>query len=411
MVNMNLKAIFTKAISACNLKKTFDRVIGVYFDGTKIFCINLNLDDKVEKWKVIHTAELTPFINTQLSERSRAILAEFDALDDDIPNEQRPEEDIRDLIAKKVASICINEWQIHSVALCINTDSLIVEIEDLSNIPKEKIANTVHYHIAAAGNFEVGTYLSSFMETGSGVWMEGISKIESDKWIQSFRKHGMELLALTAMPNEVAEIEDVDLSAADENFLKYGGIKAVFVAKSLAYQTNPNFLIDKTIDLTGWNYNRITAAIVLVTFLILSVIGTLDFLDYRQVKSELEHERSQLSLLESDRRKEEFIAKELAELKVMNQKISTLTEESFPWRGLLVHFGTIKIQGVWLRELHALEDRTIEVKGEAVTYEAVSSYVRALENDSDVFKTVNLKNSEMKTGEQLVKFVIEVKFI
>ena len=134
-------------------------------------------------------------------------------------------------------------------------------------------------------------------------------------------------------------------------------------------------------------------------------------MDYRQVKSELEHERSQLSLLESDRRKEEFIAKELAELKVMNQKISTLTEESFPWRGLLVHFGTIKIQGVWLRELHALEDRTIEVKGEAVTYEAVSSYVRALENDSDVFKTVNLKNSEMKTGEQLVKFVIEVKFI
>ena len=49
---------------------------------------------------------------------------------------------------------------------------------------------------------------------------------------------------------------------------------------------------------------------------ILSVIGTLDFLDYRQVKSELEHERSQLSLLESDRRKEEFIAKELAVKKI-----------------------------------------------------------------------------------------------
>ena len=394
MVNMNLKATFTKIISACTLKRALDRVIGVYFDGTTIFCVNLNLDDTSKKWKVVNTIELTPI-----------------KFDDNLPDEQHSEEDIRDLIAGKIASICINEWQINIAALCIDTDKLIIEVEDLSNIPKDKIANTVHYHIAAAGNFEIGAYLSSFMEIDSGVWMEGISKVESDKWIRLFQKHGIELLALTAMPDEITEIKDVDLSVADDSFLKYGGIKAAFAAKSLSYQTNPNFLIDKTVDLTSWNYKRITMAIILVTFLISSVIGILDFLDYRKIQSELEHERSQLSLLESDRRKEEFIAKELAELKDMNQTISTLTEGSFPWRGLLVHFGTIKIQGVWLRELHALEDRTIEIKGEATTYEAVSSYVRALENDSDVFETVNLKNSEMKTDEQLVKFVIEVKFI
>ena len=101
--------------------------------------------------------------------------------------------------------------------------------------------------------------------------------------------------------------------------------------------------------------------------------------------------------------------KDLAELKNRNQIIANLSENNFPWRSLLIHFGTVKIQGVWLTEIRSLTDRNIEVKGEAVSYEAAASYVKALENDSNVFKTVQLKHSEMKSeGQQLVQFVIEL---
>ena len=410
-MSINLKNIFTKIISSWSLKRKFDKTVGIYFNGSKIFCVNLNLtsaEDNLSKWKVVDTAELTLIINGQLSERSRSILMEFDALDDDIPDEETPREKLIELIAEKVSSLC-TYWQVNSVALCVDSDDVITTVEDLSGIPKDKIPNTVQYQIAVAGNLEANTYLYSFLETDSGVWMEGILNTEALKYTQAFQERGLQLLALTAMPDEVQTVESIDLTDIDIDFLEYGGMKAAFAAKSLVYRVNPNFLQNQTVDLEGWNYKGITAAVILITFLTMAVIGCLDFWEYRQVNSELEHERNRLALLESDRRKEEFINKDLAELKNRNQIIANLSENNFPWRSLLIHFGTVKIQGVWLTEIRSLTDRNIEVKGEAVSYEAAASYVKALENDSNVFKTVQLKHSEMKSeGQQLVQFVIEL---
>ena len=408
----NLRVIFTKIISSLSLKRKFDKTVGIYFDGSKIFCVSLKLtsdeNGQPVKWKIVETTELTLIVKGQLSEKSRAILMEFDALDDDIADEDTSEENLIELIAKKVASLCTNNWQINSAALCIDTDKVVVTVENLSNVPKDKISNNVQYQIAVSGNFEADTYLYSFMETNSGVWMEGISKVEASKYIQAFQKNEMQLLSLTAMPDEIETLEDIDLTDADINFLERGGVKAVFAARSLALKTNPNFLQEQTVDLDGWNYRGITSVIVLVTFFMITVLGALDFLEYRQIKADLEYERNQIKLLASDRHKEEFIEKDLNELKNRNQIIATLSENIFPWRGLLVHFGTIKIQGVWLKEVRSLNDKSIEIKGEAVNYEAVGSYVRALENDSDVFKNVQLKNSEAKSDGQLVQFTIEL---
>lgn len=411
-MNINLKNIFTKIISFRSLKRKFDKTVGIYFDGSKIFLVNLNLtsaeDDSIPKWKVVDTAELATNVKGQLSDRSRKILIEFDALDSDIIDEETSESNVIELIANKMSSFCAKNWNVNSAALCINNDDLAIVVEDLSGIPKDKIPNTVQYQIAVTGNFETGTYFYSFMETDAGVWMEGISKVDASKYIQAFQQNDIQLLCLTAMPEELQTVEDIDLKGIDLDFLERGGMKAIFAARSLAYKTNPNFLQEQTVDLEGWNYKGITAAILLLTFLIMTVIGALDFWEYSKISDDLEYERSQLALLESDRRKEEFIEKDLSELKNRNQIISTLSENTFPWRGLLIHFGTVKIQGVWLKEIHSLNERNIEIKGEAINYEMIASYVRALENDSDVFKTVRLKNSEMKSNEQLVQFVIEL---
>ena len=406
-MNTNLKNTFIEIISSWSLKRTFDKTIGIYFDGSKMFCVKLNLPFGSSDWKIVDTVELTPIIKGQLSNRSRAILMEFDALDDDIIDDESSNEDILKLIAKKAASLC-NDWQVDSVALCIDTDRVITTVEDLSNVPKDKIKNTAQYQIAVAGSFEADSYLYSFMETGSDVWMEGILKAEASKYVQAFQRNGIQLLGLTAMPDEFQTIDGIDLTDVDTNFLERGGMKALFAAKSLAYRTNPNFLKEQTLELEGWNYGRIAAAIVLVTFLTMAVIGAFDFREYKQVSDELEYERKQLALLESDRRKEKFIEDDLAELKNRNQIIATLSDNAFPWRSLLIHFGTVKIQGVWLKEIHSLGDRNIEIKGEAVSYEAAANYVKALENDRDVFKTVHLKNSAMKSNEQILQFTIEL---
>ena len=384
---MNLQDIFTKFISACALKKKFEKAVGVYIGNENILCVHVNFvhseDNRIGQWKVIDIAGINLYVADK--------------------------ENLHKLAAEKVAELCkVKEWQTTNIALCIDSAEIVTDIEDLSNIPKDKIPASVRYQIAVTGNFDADTYLYSFMETDFGIWMEGISKINAHNWIMAFRNNGLELLTLTTMPNEIENIEGIDLSNIDSEFLERGGIKAVFAARSLVCQTNPNFLMEQATEIKGWNFKRITAAIVIITFCVTIGIAAFDFWECRQVEIALEREREQLALLESDRRKEEFINKDLAELKNKNQIISDLSKNAFPWRGLLVHFGSIKINGVWLREMRTLENKSIEIKGEAVSYEAVASYVEALENDRDIFSKVELKNSETQPKSQFVQFTVNL---
>ena len=416
---INLKNIFTKLISACSFKKKFDKATGIYCNGEKIFFVNVSLiqskKELLNQWKVVDFAEISLISNNQLSERSRQILMEFDALDDDIP-ESIEVENIRELIAKKVAELFrIRNWNGNAIALCLNSEDVITEIEDLSNIPEDKIPNAVHYQMAVAGNFEADTYLSAFMKIEFGVWMEGISKTEAFKWTQAFKKNGMNLLALTAIPEKVQKVDGIDLNNLQENFLNVGGIKALFAVKNLIYKTKTNFLTDRTIDLSGWNFAKITITLFLTMSLIIILISTVDFWNYRQAKKHFEYEQEKLALLESDKRKEEFIKKNLEELKDKNQILSNLSKDLFTWRALLIHLGTVKVKDVWLREVHTLDDNRIEIKGEAMDYESMADYVKNLENDHDIFKTVVVKSSEIREDNnhkrQIVQFVIVLELL
>ena len=430
MTNMNLRVIFTKIFSECALKKIFNKVIGIYFDSEKLFCVHLSLeaaeDDSVECWRVIDTAEVMLFyVNRQLSDRSRQILMEFGALDEDLEDiaaESDHIENIRKLVANKIKAVCRDKnWQTKAVALCLNVGDVVVEFEDLSNIPKDKIANTVQYQISAAGNMEIESFYFSFMELVNGIWMEGLSKIEVSEWIDVFKNNDMELIGLTAMPDEVNSINGIDLIGVDRNFIEQGGLKAIFAANSVAYQTNPNLLIDKTKDLNGWNFNRIAAAITLITSLILTGMIAFDFWSYKEAQASLENEKEQIALLEADRRKIEFIERNVAELKNKQQILMTLSKVSFPWRSLLIHFGTIKVKGVWLKEIRASNNETIEVKCEAVNYEAMANFVKELENDTEFFSNnLKVKNSEVREGNHsvqsnesthppLVQFTVEIE--
>ena len=419
MGTINLKNIFTEIISACSFKKKFDEATGIHCNGEKIFFVNVRLiqseEETINQWKVVDTAEVSLVSNNQLSERSRQILIEFDALDEDIP-ESLEVENIRELIAKKAVELFrIKNWNVNAVALCLNTEDVITEIEDLSNIPENKIPNTVHYQMAVTGNFEADTYLSAFMKIEFGVWMEGISKTEAFRWTQAFKENGINLLAFTAMPEEVEKVDGIDLNNLQENFLNVGGIKALFAVKNLIYKTKTNFLTDRTIDLSGWNFAKITITLFLTMSLIIILISTVDFWNYRQAKKHFEYEQEKLALLESDKRKEEFIKKNLEELKDKNQILSNLSKDLFTWRALLIHLGTVKVKDVWLREVHTLDDNRIEIKGEAMDYESMADYVKNLENDHDIFKTVVVKSSEIREDNnhkrQIVQFVIVLELL
>ena len=404
----NLKDILIKLISASNFKKKFEEVVGVYFDGEKIFCADLHLiqsdNELLNQWKVEDIVELV-LIN-QLSERSKKILMEFNALDDDIPD-QIEEGNLREVIAQKVARICKDKnWNPNAVAFCLKVEDIVIDFNDFSNIPEDKISNAVHYQIATTGNFEIDNYLSAFMKLDNGIWMEGISKNESSKWVQAFKNIGLNLLALTAMPYEVNKVEGLDFSKVNNDFLNGDGLKALFAAKNLVYQTETNFLIEKVSDINGWNFSKIAAVILFVTIFIVGVIFAFDYWKYRTVENALNIEKDKLALLEEDRRKEEFIDRDLEELKDKNQILVNLSKDSFSWRGLLIHLGTLKVKDVWIKEIHIVENNKIGIKGETKDLKLLGEYVDILENDKDIFRGVDKITSKTIDNQniQLVQF-------
>ena len=389
---MNLKAILNKINSIDSFKKVFDRAIGVYFNDDKIFCVNVEFVDN-STWKIIDTAEISIFENEELTENLN---------------------DIEELIAKKVFDLRIDRnWTSKAVALCLNDDRVITEIEDLSNVPKDRLSDAVKNLIAAIGNFEPNNFYSSYIENFSNVWLEGISKIDADKWINAFEKNNLSLLALTAIPvdNEFVDVKKIDLTNADKDFLERGGMKAIFAVKSLIYQTTPNFFINKTKDLNGWNFSKIAALIGIFTISILLCVTAFDCWTYYQAKSKYDIELEALKKYEKDIRLRKVIENDQAEFKNKQKILSTLTENKLAWRSLLIHLGTIKTQGVWLREIHTSDDRNIEIKGEAVNYEKMSAFVTSLENDTEILNSsVELKNSTTKNDSNLVQFEIMLSF-
>ena len=387
---MSLQNILNKLTKSIGLQKFFDNVVGIYFDGTKLYCVNLKLvDTSTQQWQVTDTA--TILLIDKINENSN----------------------IHEMIAQKTAKLC-NErnWQTKIIALCLNINDVVIDYEDLSILPKDKVGNAVKYQISAAGDFEIDKFFYAYMEFDSEMWMEGILKSKAAKWIDEFSKHDLNILCLTAMPDSIKQVEGIDLTYVSENFINSDGLKSIFAAKVLAKREMPNLLIEKTVNLVGWDFNRVAALIVVLTLLVSSIVLSLDAWQFFTVKSELTNEQQKIKLLETDQRKGEFIAKALKEVDNKNQILVNLSKISFPCRSLLIHFGTIKIKGVWLTEVNNIDDKTIEIQCEAVDFETMSKYIKKLETDNIFKKTkIKMKYSELQRDSGKIKFIIDLPII
>ena len=407
---MNLENILNKIVSLLAFKKIFNNVIGIHFDGEKLFCVNAVSTQN--QWQVKDTV-IVPLIAgaVKLSERSRQILMEFDALDKDLETNLQIDKmssyEVNELIAEKVAFICtIHNWKTKNIAFCLNSSDVVTDHEDLSILPADKIINAVHYHIASIGDFEMNSFLSSFMQVDNEIFMAGVLKSEANKLSQLWSKNDMELLALTVMPDSLEKIDDLDLKNVDSEFIKSGGLKALFAANVLAKRSQPNFFIDKTTNLTDYNSKNIVIAIFLILFLFIFIILSTDIWNLHKLEEELNAEKAQLTLLERDRRKEDFINKAEKELEKINKVMLNLSAQAFPWRSIIIHLGTIKSEGVWLKEIRN-DDNKIEIKGEAMNYEAMANYLQNLEKDS-IFKSLKpeMKYSELQRDRGFIQFTL-----
>lgn len=92
------------------------------------------------------------------------------------------------------------------------------------------------------------------------------------------------------------------------------------------------------------------------------------------------------------------------------QELTELSKHSFPWYSLLVHFGTLNVEGAWLEEIELRDEHTLCLAGQAVSYEALADLVQVFEKDKDFFQDGPvLDDSNRTAGSGGVSFKMHLK--
>ena len=343
------------------------------------------VDKPVERWMLVDASE-TPFEMIEIGEELQI----------------RAEE-----LAEKISMLCRTRGRSTSVmALCLNQGDVVIDVDDLSNVPAAELTNAVRYHVAAAGNFAVDNVLSDCVELGERVWMEGISASDARIWSDAWKKNSMQLAVLTAIPDNFNAIDDIEINNIE---ITSGLRNAIGAARIAAFQSSPNLLSDELKRLSGWDFRKFAAAVAALTLLGLSSFFAVDHWQYNQTAEALAIENEQLAYLEQDQRLKNAIERELGAIDRRRQLIAELSKEVFPWRSVLIHFGTFHVDGVWLNQITSTDDKSIELRGEAVDYEAMSEFIETLEEDDDFFKhEPEIRSAQSARGGETIEFVVRI---
>ena len=111
-------------------------------------------------------------------------------------------------------------------------------------------------------------------------------------------------------------------------------------------------------------------------------LGLLQLYAARQEAAQAKQDLSQLG---PDQQRMERLEAVRQEIDVKNQQLQTLSAKNFPWYSVLVHFGSMTTEGAWLDGLQLEDGDVLQIKGQAVSFEALADYIKAFEQDRDFF--------------------------
>ena len=394
-------------------KHRIDEVVGVYFDGATLSAVELRLQKSdADISRIVENDEVVDvdYVFDAACPTDHWVLFDtFEAPFDEIV--VGDELDVRaEKIAEKISVLCSTRgWSTSVMALCLNRSEVVIELDDFSNVPATEIANAVRYRIATAGNFDIDGFYSAHIDLNGRTWMEGIAKADAQCWIDAWRKNEMNLTALTAMPDELNEIEGIDANGAE---VSASMARAIWAARSAALKSAPNFLVDELERRSSWDFRKFAAAAAAIALLGLTALFGVDRWHYHETSAAFAVEKRGLDELERERRLKNFIESDLEELNARRELMADLSKEVFPWRSVLIHFGVIHVKGVWLDEIRSTEDKSIEIRGEALSYEAMSEYIKTLEADREFFRREpQIVSSRSSRSGSTVEFVVRLSLL
>ena len=138
-------------------------------------------------------------------------------------------------------------------------------------------------------------------------------------------------------------------------------------------------------ELDGIAYGRIALAFACIWLALLACFSAWDAYGWYAARQEARQQQAELALFAGDAARMEDDRAEAAWTERQEQALKTLSAEESPAAGVLIHLGVQTADGVRLEELTMKDGNRAEIKGEAMTYDALSSYLAGFERDRAFF--------------------------
>lgn len=157
-----------------------------------------------------------------------------------------------------------------------------------------------------------------------------------------------------------------------------------------------------------WPVDRIMTIVAAITVFVFIGIAGYNYYSIWSLENEIAQNEQQLSMLRPAQEKMTAISSRNQIITAKNNMLIKLTAERKPWYTIIAHLGVITPQQIWLAEVGTAEKNTIKIKGSALTYVDLSSFMQQLLTDALLAEPALVK-AELDSNTAAVKFEMTVK--
>lgn len=160
--------------------------------------------------------------------------------------------------------------------------------------------------------------------------------------------------------------------------------------------------------LSAWPFKKIVFVCGVMLLVIYSSIFVYNWFTIWSLEKNLAAANQHYNLLRPTQDSMQLAATKQLAIDKKNNTLVAITGERKSWYGVISHFGIITPPQIWLTELTASDKNIILVKGNAMTYPDLASYLDSLEKDKLVTEPVLIK-AEQDSKYNYTKFEMTVK--
>ena len=261
-------------------------------------------------------------------------------------------------LAAKISQVCRQKgWETSRVGFCLREGDAVTYQSETTGLSEEKFPEYVKSWAQAQAGAEAKF---SFTKVGEELWMESMPKTAAEEYFSAFKKFGLNLRGLSAMPADMlTKLHPYD--------------RTEFITEVIQNKTAPNFLTQGS----AWNWKRIFKTIAAIFIIGLMIISAKLFLDYNAAADKLDAAKVSVENLSEDIALKQTLDEHVAELHRLNKLAAQVGDnKNF---NLLLNLGKSSSREVRLTKIRVEKD-LLELEGVTGDSAALKSYLGLVRN-------------------------------